>query len=78
MKRVTIETLFGTRSWTAVEGKSLELLEAKLATLRLFETQVKDGDSAALSDAAAASGLLIICGEKLAEEAREADEAAVL
>jgi hypothetical protein len=57
LKRVAIETLFGTRSWTAVESKRLEDLEVGLAVLRVFEDQVKDGHIA-LTDKESAIQLL--------------------
>lgn len=78
-KRVAVETVFETRSWTAVESKSLEALEAGLAVFRLFEEQVKNGGRAdALTDANAAGALLQICKDKLATEAAQAVEDAVI
>jgi hypothetical protein len=41
LKRVAIETLFGTRSWTAVESMRLEDLEVGLRTLQAFESAIK-------------------------------------
>ncbi len=42
-KQAIIETLFSTRSWTAVESKKLEDLEKGLNTLRSFESEIKSG-----------------------------------
>jgi hypothetical protein len=79
LKRVTVETLFATRSWASVESRSLEQLEAALAALRKFEHEVREGPSAnALTDATAAAALLTICRDTLTEEATRAQEAAVL
>lgn len=78
LKRGAIETLFATRSWTAVESRSVEQLDASLNTLRLFEAQVRDGDSSALTDVAAATALLSMCRDKLVEDMRAAEESAVI
>lgn len=79
LKRIAIESLFATRSWTAVESRSLEQLEAALATLRKFEHEVKEGPSAnALTEPTAAAALLTICRDTLVEETRVAMENAVL
>jgi hypothetical protein len=75
MKRIAVETLFGTRSWTAVSHYSLDRLDAGLDAFKLFEEQVKDaGNDAVLTDANAASALLDICKSKVAEEAETAKE----
>jgi hypothetical protein len=50
-KAVAIEALFGTRSWTAVESKSLEDLEFSLKGLRIFEANYKDNLSFESADA---------------------------
>lgn len=42
MKMAAVETLFHTRSWTAVESKPLETLEDKLKVLRAYENELKD------------------------------------
>jgi hypothetical protein len=59
MKRVAVEAVFETRSWTAVENKPLAELELGLATVRIFEQTVASGrDADALTDKAAALKLL--------------------
>lgn len=79
LKRVAIETLFATRSWTQVESRSLEQLDASLAVLRRFEAEVREGQSAnALTDAVACAALLTICRDTLVDEANKAMENAVL
>jgi hypothetical protein len=78
MKAMAIETLFQTRSWTAVESKSLDDLEAGLAVLRLFEEASLDRETAALTDPVAAASLLGMCRDRQVEEAKAAVEAAVL
>lgn len=74
LKRLAVETLFGTRSWTAVSAKSLEALDAGLDAFKLFEDAVKDGRVEAVSDAVAAVGLLELCKARVAEEAQTAAE----
>lgn len=78
LKRLAVETLFGTRSWTAVSSMALEVLDAGLDAFKLFEEQVKDGKTEAASDTAAAVGLLELCKARIADEAQQASEAAVL
>jgi len=68
LKRVAIETLFATRSWTAVSSLPLERLELALKAFKLFEDQVKDGKSEAISDPVAAAALLDICKDKQQQE----------
>lgn len=41
-KATVVETLFNTRSWTAVESRSLEDLQAALKALKAFEANAKD------------------------------------
>lgn len=75
IKNLLIETIFDTRSWTAVESKSLEDLDAGLAALRLFEEGVKNGAQApALTDPAQASAFATMCREQVRTQAREAEE----
>lgn len=75
LKALTIETLFETRSWTAVESKSLEGLDAALDTLRLFEEKVEDGGKAdALTDPSACAALLKDCMAVGAEQKQIAEE----
>ena len=79
LKALVIETIFSTRSWTAVTSKSLEALDEGLQLLRLFEQEVgRDPSSAALTEAPATVGLLEIIRAKVAEDARAAEAAAVL
>lgn len=74
LKQLAIETLFATRSWTAVEGKSLEALEAAMDTFKLFEERVEDGQSDAVSDTAPMVALLQMCRDRIADEAKRAEE----
>lgn len=74
LKRLAIETLFGTRSWTAVSSKPLEALDLALRTLKLFETQAKTGTGEALTEPLACSGLLAICAAKQAEDQQTAED----
>jgi hypothetical protein len=69
LKRVAIETLFETRSWTAVSSLPLERLELALRAFKSFEDQVKGGSSEAISDKDAAAALLLMCRDKAREEA---------
>lgn len=72
LKRRTIETLFETRSWTAVSSKPLELLDAGLAAITLFEQATQDGPGAiTLADSAAAVALLEMCKSKIADDAKQ-------
>lgn len=74
-KRVAIETLFGTRSWTAVTHYPLPRLDAGLDAFKLFEEEVKDkGREDALTDTGEAIALLEICKSKVEAEAVEASE----
>lgn len=43
MKLAAIQSLFGTRSWTAVENKPLEVLEGGLTVLQTLEAGIKAG-----------------------------------
>ena len=74
LKRLSVETLFGTRSWTAVSAKSLEVLDAGLDAFKLFEEQVRDGKSEAASDPIACTALLEICKSKVADDIKHAEE----
>ena len=74
LKRLAIETVFGTRSWTQVESSSLEALDAGLDTLKLFEERVRDGKAEALSNVDAAVALLGDCKRTVAEQAQQAEE----
>jgi hypothetical protein len=74
LKRVAVETLFGTRSWTAVSAKSLETLDAALDAFKLFEEKVQDGRADASSDPAAAALLLTECKEHVSGLAQDAQE----
>jgi energy-coupling factor transporter ATP-binding protein EcfA2 len=79
LKALTIEVLFNTRSWTAVESAPLEILDSRLAALRLFEEGVKNGSqAAALTDPALASGFLVMCKEQIIAEGQQAEVGAVL
>lgn len=51
LKQAAIEVLFKTRSWTAVESKSLEALELAMDVLRRAEEAIEDGRQTALTDA---------------------------
>lgn len=61
LRNMVVEVLFKTRSWKAVESKSLEALTIGLAALRRFEMQTKNGEAEALVDPVKASALLQIC-----------------
>lgn len=74
LKNLAVETIFQTRSWTAVEGKSLETLDAALDALKLFEEKVEDGESAAVSESDAMLALLKTCLARIAEDAKQARE----
>jgi hypothetical protein len=74
LKALAIETTFGTRSWTAVENKPLEKLDAALDALKLFEEKVEDGQSDAIIEAAACAALLKTCIDKIAADAQHAEE----
>lgn len=79
LKALVIEVLFKTRSWKAVESKSLEALQAGLTALRLFEEQATNGGKAeALTDSVQTSGLLQICHDKVTSDTADAVENAVL
>lgn len=74
LKRVSVEALFGTRSWTAVSAKSLEVLDVALSAFKMFEAAVREGSSEAASDPAACAALLRMCQERVAEQQTEAEE----
>jgi hypothetical protein len=78
LKNLVIETIFSTRSWTAVESKSLETLEEGLTVLHAFEEAAQDGQAAALSDAPATIALLGTCRDRLKADAQQATADAVL
>ncbi len=50
LKLTLLETLFSTRSWTAVESKSLEELERGVGILRIVEKQVKAAPELTIED----------------------------
>lgn len=79
-KRMAIETLFGTRSWTAVQHYALERLDAGLDAFKLFEETVKDsGREDALVDITAATALLELCKSKVeAQSIQEAETVGIL
>jgi energy-coupling factor transporter ATP-binding protein EcfA2 len=52
LKKLAVETLFATRSWTAVESKGLDELELGLKSLRIFEEQAKEHGDALLDKTA--------------------------
>lgn len=70
LRNLVVETVFHTRSWKAVESKSLESLEAGYAVLRLFEHEATHEHPNALTDATETVGVLKICQDKLTEDAR--------
>lgn len=78
LRNLVIETVFSTRSWTAVESKSLESLEEGLTVLHAFEEATQDGQSGALTNAPEAIALLGMCRERLKAETQAAVDAAVL
>lgn len=80
LKQAAIEALFATRSWTAVESKSLEALEAGLGVLHLFEKAAKDAVEAgnAATEAAHVFALMQMCRDRIEADAREEQEAAVI
>jgi hypothetical protein len=74
LKRLAVETLFGTRSWTAVSSLPLERLDAGLDAFKLFEESVKEGQIEAGSAPDAMVALLTMCKERVADEAKTAAE----
>ncbi len=75
LKRLAIETLFETRSWTAVSAMSLERLDAGLDAFKLFEEAVTDGSQqSAASDPSAAVAFLQMCKDRVSQEAQHAEE----
>lgn len=75
LKALSIETLFNTRSWKAVESAPLEILEAAHKALGLFEEGIKSGAQAgAISDPAQCAAFLVMCKEQIANAAQEAQE----
>lgn len=74
LKRVAVETVFGTRSWTQVESSPLEVLDAGLDVLKLFEEQIRDGKADALTSVDAAVALLTDCKRVIAEQNQHAEE----
>lgn len=80
LRNLVTETIFKTRSWSAVESKSLEDLDAGFEWLQRFERKVKAGKSEALTEATATVTLLTECRAELDAEAEAAqrivDEAA--
>lgn len=74
VKQAVIETLFDTRSWTAVESKSVEALEDGLKILRAYEAAAAASAEHNANDLTSAVALLEMCKSR----AREAEELAVL
>lgn len=74
LRMLAQETLFNTRSWTAVEGSPIETLDARLDALKLFEERVDDGQSDAITEAQACSALMKTCLEFVAAEQQRANE----
>lgn len=74
LKALAIETLFDTRSWTAVEGKSLDTLDARLDALRAFEEKVEDGQADAIAEPGPCAALLKSCMDKIAAAEQHAQE----
>ncbi len=64
LRALAIETVFETRSWTAVEAKSLESLENGLVVLRAFEEAAMDASSDALTNAPSTIALITDCKER--------------
>lgn len=76
LKLSAIEALFGTRSWTAVERKSVEALEAARLLLGELETSVKGG--AQIDEPEHVRAFLGMARENAAQAEREAVANAVL
>jgi hypothetical protein len=75
LKALAIETVFNTRSWTAVEALPLEILDQKLDVLTAAEERIVDGgEAAALTDAAALIATLTSCLQKVKAEAEHAEQ----
>lgn len=74
MKALSVETLFDTRSWTAVESKPLEVLDARLDALKLFEEKVEDGNAPALNEKDVAALLLKACMDDIEASAQRQRE----
>ena len=74
LKALVVETLFGTRSWTAVESKSLESLDVALDTLKMFEEKVEDGEAEAVVEPTACLALLKKCQERIASAEQHAQD----
>lgn len=75
LKALAVETLFETRSWTAVESKSLEVLESRMRALKRFEDKLEDGDVAeALTAPALLASELKKCVEEEAAQMQHLEE----
>lgn len=74
LKQLAIETVFRTRSWTAVEGQSLEKLEAAHDALKMFERKVEGEHPQALTEPAECAALLFACLKHVADEATAAEQ----
>lgn len=64
LKRLAVETVFNTRSWTAVTNKPLAELQFGIGVLQGFEQHVVNGHDA-LTDKAAAVALLELCKDSV-------------
>jgi len=75
-RNLVLEGLYGTRSWTPIEGLPPERLEDALDVLRAFEAAyTATGEQAPSREAVAA--LLQTCRDQLAQQAQAAQVAAV-
>lgn len=72
LRALVTETIFETRSWTAVAAKSLDELERGVKMLHAFEEWTQDTGAEALTDAKAAIALLGACREQVARELENA------
>lgn len=73
LKRLAIETLFQTRSWTDVTSRPLEELEFALAALTVFEEQVGDGAHDGLINDTVAQRMLEASKTRAAEQLNMTD-----
>lgn len=74
LKQLAIETLFATRSWTAVESLSLEKLRLAMDSLHRFEEATEDGGADALIDAPAMTACLKTSIDVETQERAKAEE----
>ncbi len=77
IKLAVVESVFGVRSWTAVEKMPLETLENGVAFLRDIETEVRRRENG-ISNAGELSALAQMIQDRRAEEAAQAMAGAVL